>query len=653
MRNVLMVWVCLTVMAGTAWSRQLNGETTSGGVTDIGQTPYYAQTPWASNHRDSRNSDYAPFSTSSDVQVKWEALDGAVVLLSPSIGPNGNLYVATGQGPGTSHLHAFAPDGTLLWESAPMTSEDDLDAWAVLSAPVIDKEGALYISDLNQFWAFKPNGRVKWVVDLTQYGVTQAGFITAIITNEGFVGGITTEGFVLFFNRGNGSLAVPEPVFQLPPGVPPPSTPAPAGLWADGLMDPSVLQLVSDAFFGQAVQVGNTPSVSPQTGRIFITAAGPLEGDEFSGRLYGLDIINGEIEIALAGSMGGGSGTSPAISPDGTQVYAADNKGRMSAFDTERGETIWLTEVGVGAFSPSVDAAGTVYTGTTGGDPAIFALNPEDGSVKWARSYNDLAEALLPELPPVPILFPTGLPVARLNSSVALSAERVWAVLLLGYEFCPACTDPVFAGNAVTKPDSYLLVALDPDDGSLLSFTPLRDSCEDTIVIADDGSIYPGHGSILSSIFFYGINHILETLGVPEEYLTTGPPSSGQSALEPIVFLDLVIGGINWVQNLNQSALDELNEGNTTAAFAATRRGRVQLVATRKSIRDAEERHEIARKIGAKVRVRVGVAGRLLTRARNLLDQERVGFTDRRIAAVLIKFASFFLDSALAELDAQ
>ena len=91
-------------------------------------------------------------------------------------------------------------------------------------------------------------------------------------------------------------------------------------------------------------RVANTPAVDPRTGRIYITAAGPLDDGSFTGLLYGLDIVGGEVQIAFAAPMGGGSGTSPAISPDGTQVYAADGDGVMNAFDAATGAQLWAYE---------------------------------------------------------------------------------------------------------------------------------------------------------------------------------------------------------------------------------------------------------------------------------------------------------------------
>ncbi len=129
-------------------------------------------------------------------------------------------------------------------------------------------------------------------------------------------------------------------------------------------------------------------------------------------------------------------------------------------------------------------------------------------------------------LPSVPVLF-TGQPVARLNSTPELSAETVWVVLLLGYEFCPICSDPLFAGQRVTQPRISVLAALDQQDGSLLSHTEIRDTSGDTISIGAEGSVYPSHSSISSSIFFYGINPLLESLGG----VVSGSPSDVVAAV--------------------------------------------------------------------------------------------------------------------------
>ena len=111
------------------------------------------------------------------------------------IDAEGNHYMTTGQGQGFSHLHAFDSLGRLLWKSPPQRSLDDFDALAGFNAPVLDVAGDLYVGDGNQFWAFHPDGEVKWVSDLPESG---SPFVYQVISLQGFVGGITVNGTVLF-----------------------------------------------------------------------------------------------------------------------------------------------------------------------------------------------------------------------------------------------------------------------------------------------------------------------------------------------------------------------------------------------------------------------------------------------------------------------
>jgi len=614
-------------------------------VSDIGQTFFYGQVAWPSIHRDARNSDFSPFVAPAANRIKWEALDGATTLLAPATGPEGNLYVTTGQGPGTSHLHAFDRDGNLLWQSAPQSTLDDLDSRAVSSSPLVDRDGFVYVSDANQFWSFTAEGEVRWVAALPppdNPAATGANFISSILTNEGFVGGINADGKVGLFQRDDGSAAVP--VFAIPKGDPPPGMDRP-GIWAGGLMDPTIIREVEDGFFGDRAQVANTPAVDPWTGRIWITAAGPfdtVEG-EFTGRLYGLDIVSGALQIGAVGVMGGGSGTSPAISPDGTRVYAADGNGVMNAFDAATGARLWTAPGAASAASPGVGPDGTVYSGDASplAPFTLGALDPWDGSTRWQRNYDALAAAVLPPLPPVPPFFPTGQPIARTNSVVSISAQRVWVALTLGYEFF----NPV-SGMSNTQPRATVLASIDPSDGSILATTTLRDTQEGLIAIDADGSLYVSQAALLSSVFFFGVNPILEAIGLPAAYRIDGPPVAGVSALEPVSFLDHVAEGIEWVQQLDALALAELPGGDTETAFTATRRGRTQLRATSKSIFDAETAGEIGTGPTRAARAKVDNAERFLTRARNLLAGDP-SLKAQELAALKITLADRALDDAL------
>ena len=623
-------------------------ERPNGGVTDIGQTPFYAQTSWASVHRDSRNSDFAPFVAPTANQTRYAALEGAVTLLAPSIGPEGNSYVTTGGGPGTSHLHAFDDAGNLLWESAPQTTLDDLDSQAVGSGPLVDRAGHVYVSDGNQFWSFRSDGQLRWVVPLPppdDPADPGAPFISSILTKQGHVGGITTDGKVVLFRRQNGALAVP--IFQLPQGDPPPSTNERAGLWAAGLMDPAILRFVEDWFFGDESQVANTPSVHPETGRIYITAAGPYDtvNGSFTGLLYGLDIVNGQIEIAFASPMGGGSGTSPTIALDGAKVYAAGADGILTAFDAETGAVVWSVTGVPLAGSPGLGADGTVYGGNS--NPAapftLAAIDPADGSIKWQQTYDAFAASLIPPLPPQPPLFPTGQPIARVNSVTTSTAQKAWVALTVGYEFFNPTT-----GLSLSQPRLTVLASVDPADGAILDYTVLRDTQEGLISIAPDGTLHVSLGSILGSINYFAINTLLQSLGFPPVYHYPGPvPVGGIQVLEPVSLLDHVIDGIGWVKDLDAEALAELPGGDVEKAFNATRRGRVQLAATADSIDEAAAAGEIGPAAADEARAKVLAAEALLTGARVLLGKPNVTPPVQTLAAIKIQLADGLLDDAL------
>ncbi|MGI9591928.1 MAG: PQQ-binding-like beta-propeller repeat protein, partial [Myxococcota bacterium] len=356
---------------------------------------HYANSAWATVHRDSSNSDYVPLSPGADVEVAWTALDGAALFVGPVFGPEGQLYVSSGRGAGTSHLHAFARDGGLLWESPPMRTLQDLDHVAVVCAPIVDRDGYVYAADANQLWSFTGDGRQRWVVDLPDHGV-EGYFITPLFSREGFVGGVSTDGKVALFRRGDGSLALP--VLDLPGTVGPPSEAPPPGIWGGGLLAPEYVTPLWDLVWGREIEVANTPAVHPESGRIYITAAGASARD---GVLYGIDTGPRGLSIAFSAPMGAGSGTSPALSPDGRLVYAIDDDGLMVALDAASGERVWEAADTMGAASPSVGPDGTIYS-FNGMAGTIVAIEGATGRVEWREQYDALAEELLPWRPFLP-----------------------------------------------------------------------------------------------------------------------------------------------------------------------------------------------------------------------------------------------------------
>lgn len=518
---------------------------------DMGLPAQYNQTTWASVHRDSRNSDHLPLVTSSKLRTTWSVLDGAALINPGVIDRKGNHYMTTGRGKGFSHLHAFDQHGQLLWETPPQQGPDDFDALAGFNAPVLDARGHLYVGDGNQFWAFRPDGTVKWVAALPDPGNP---FVYQVLSSQGFPGGITVNGTVLFYDPETGELAVP--AFQLPPGVAPETGPKLPGLWEGGLFDPEAAELFKQIAFGYKVEVANAPAIHPETGRLFITAAGPLEEGEYTGVLYGIDIGDREITIAFATRMGGGSGTSPALSPGGDLVYSADGEGQMLAVSTATGEVVWASK-GEGLLSPAIGEDGTIYTGDIFGSPTVVALSPVDGSQLWAGDYDAFAAAHLPELEPELPALP-GKPVTRLVSVISTSINAVWVGMVLGYEYRPAG-----APKTLTIPHKTVVCALAPDTGELQDCVFVRDTVEGMIKLGTAGRLYVSHTSIFGSAAYYGFNKT-----IPERFRNPVKPIGGVTAMEPASYCGQLKREWQAAQQLIEEAKAKADSDNKAAKKA-------------------------------------------------------------------------------------
>gem|GEM_PF-6344707 len=391
--------------------------------TNSNLSPQYFDSIWPAGHRDSSNTDFVPIALATSFELYKHLLKGHAIFWPPTVGLDGTSYVVTGAPPGNSHLFAISPDGEVLWSAKPQESLADLDSFAIMNAPTIDAEGDVYVGDRNQLWAFKPNGDVKWVVDLKQYGVDW-GFMTVVLSRQRFVGGVTTNGKVLFFWSHNGKLAMPP--LDLPGGPgPAPEDEPPESLWK-GVMDPDLVPFLFNLIQGWKLEVANTPALHPETGRLYITAAGASPG---TGMLYGIDISDDALTIAFQAPMGGGSGTSPAISHDGSAVYAVDELGRMIAVDANTGQRLWQSdEGGGGSASPSIGPDETIYTPFQDGITAYT----EDGRVRWKKSYSGLCKERLPD--------PGGIwsyvlsePVAFIDSIVTVGMRHGWMNVVCGY----------------------------------------------------------------------------------------------------------------------------------------------------------------------------------------------------------------------------
>lgn len=474
--------------------------------------PGYMDTTWATVHGDSSNSDYVPLQSSPQMEFQWRILEGAGIWTAPSVARDGTIYSTTGRGKGFSSLHAINPDGSIKWESAPYETEDDLDSLAVFSCPVLGDDGDIYIGDANQFWAFKPDGSVKWVVDLRELGI-EGAFVTAAIVGD-HVGGVSTDGKAVLFERASGKLSAP--VLDLPGGPARVDSPKPSGLWDGGLLDPERVEMVWDVLLGNVYEIANSPAVNPVTGRIYITGSGTSED---AGHLYGIDLVDGELKIGMLADIPPNSGTSPAISPDGKRLYAMA-QGDVFAVDADSGDKLWSRAVDGQAASPSVSIDDIVYV--LAGDDLV-AVQGETGEIVWSRSYEAFAAQQLPELWTRFGLFETGKPVAYIDSVVTITPGVLWTSLLLSYDL------NLFGREHATAVETHL-VALDPVNGSIIASYPLPDSSEGGISVGPNGELYLDILAAQASIGWHGGYSWL----LPDEATLAEEPRGGLVAFRPV-----------------------------------------------------------------------------------------------------------------------
>lgn len=560
------------------------------GVTDLGVPPWYAQTSWPTDHHDPRNSDYSPFVVPTRHKVAWERITrqglipGAATVFAATQGVNDTLYISSARGRFFRHLDGFNPvDGSSDFEVPRWLGGDNTpDERSIAGTPTHDADGNFYMPDGDQFWSWDKDGNLRWVVPIAEYGLENDDiFLNPIITKEGFVGGITLQGNVVFVNPDDGSLAVP--VINLPGGAGPPCPPGVGNLfWLGGEVSIEVRQLVFCVFVGLDVEIANTAALHPETNRLFIGGAGATPD---VGAMYGIDLIdegdgNFHWEIAWETPMGAGSGASPTISPDGTQVYITDGSNVLLAFDTETGDLLWTTsEGGESAASPAVAADGTLYAS---GGGVLLSIDDADGSQLFAVNYDEVADMFLDPKPPIPFVIPNGNPISRIASIIAPSPGKVHVPLALGY--LVTATESFF--RAVPNPHANALIAVDPATGELIpdSVTLVPDGVEGALTPLLDGRMGVDQASIFSSLNFYLLNLLYLFTG--PQYLIP-PPTAGYIGLEPESFHEFALEQIDAVIGYTATAEAELPGGDLQETFDELRRGRLQLLQTDETIAEA------------------------------------------------------------------
>ena len=457
---------------------------------------------WSTLHRSPANRKLVRGVSLAEGYSRWTVLAGASVLTAPTMSPDGQtLYVTTGRAAGASNLHAFSLDGRLRWRAAAWADADrGVDPCAILSSPIVDREGDVYIGDCNQLHAFHADGRIKWVAALPgpragegfgTEGLPINALTTAAFTRAGHVFGVTNFGDVVVFDRETGRrLDTP---MRLPGHRPGASAvmPMPETVFAGGLVDPAIREWAWQLLAGAAMPSANTPAVDLVTGRLYVAATATTEG---LGALYALDLVATEapgaaggplrIEIAFATEMGPGSGSSPSLSPAADTVYVSDENGLFYAVDARTGALRWQVATRAASAAAAVGANGDIYALQAFG-PAVVAIRP-DGTIRWESDLGALTQAALPRS------WLLGDPVALGNGNPTVVDDVVLVPVVYGYE--------TSLGRRIPWPVRSTLVAVDAATGrGLRDLLELVDDSTGVTGVLPDGTITNTLGTALTS----------------------------------------------------------------------------------------------------------------------------------------------------------
>ena len=457
----------------------------------------YSPGGWATLHRGPENRKLVEGVELASEYRSWLVLEGAATLTAPSMSPDGeSLYFTTGRAVGAHNLHAYSVQGELLWQAEAWTNPTQgVDPCAILSSPIVDREGDIYIGDCNQLFAYYANGKLKWVVPLPplQEGDWRASEIlpvnaltTAIFTSQGDVFGVTNFGDVVLFDRATGRSKI-RPT-RLPGLVPPPASavPMPEAVFGDGLIDPEIRLWAWQLLMGGSMRSANTPAVDLETGRIFVAATSDQPGQ---GALYGIDLKpQGDgryaAEISFATDMGIGSGSSPSLSPSRDQVYVSDEEGVFYGVNASSGKIEWRLKTKATSAAAAVGANGDIYALQAYG-PALIAIHP-DGTVKWQSDLQVLAEKRLPRS------WILGDPVPIGNGNPTVLDDVVLVPVAYGYE--------TKFGRRIPWPVASSLVAIDIETGlGVRDVLTLEDDSTGITAVLPNGVIMNSLGTAITS----------------------------------------------------------------------------------------------------------------------------------------------------------
>jgi len=303
---------------------------------------------------------------------RWQSATTDAVTCSPAVGPDGSVYI----GGDDNTFYAFNPDGSVKWTHV---AADPFDT----SAAAVGPDGTVYAGCFDgNLYAFNPDGSMKWTfaVPTPSDPTLDSGIASSpSLGSDGTVYFKADDGNLYALNS-SGAVRWTYPVSGFSYAAP--------SIGSDGTVyigtDSGTMFALTSA--GALKWTYTTPVSGDE---IYTTAAIDAAGNIYFGTLGGSFFsLNSSGSLRWTRAGGAGISSSPAVSAGGT-VYYGGYDGVVNALSAATGTTQWTYTLGaqVRASSPAIDANGVIYIGCYDGN--LYALN-STGTLKRTYPASDV-----------------------------------------------------------------------------------------------------------------------------------------------------------------------------------------------------------------------------------------------------------------------